>query len=418
MAAARSLLFLRRSSLAAAAATVGETSGTTALSSLRGAESFAFSRPFSSDAVKSTETLDESSSAAAANWTESAPRDNLKSRIFRLRLPKRSATVVIDKWVREGNRVEVSQLRDISSELRKLGRYKHALEISEWMVSHDEFKLADSDYANRIDLMMRVFGIDAAERYFEGLPASAKSNDSYTALLHSYAGAKLVDKAEELYERMKESGLPVKAITYNEMMTLYISMGQVEKVSSIVDDMKRQKIAPDLYSYNLWISSLAAGLDVGGIQSILNEMIQDPSCDEDWRRYIDLVSIYIASGQLENLGADPDAESELGVSQRQWISYDFLVMLHTGLGNKDKVDLVWKALQMTRQKIAGRSYICILSSYLILGHMKEAGEVIDKWKQSASSVLDKASCDRLVDAFAKTGFGEKSEALVTVLKQK
>ncbi|GAB2223336.1 hypothetical protein Droror1_Dr00017477 [Drosera rotundifolia] len=99
--------------VAGSAAAVGETYDTIALSSLHGVEAFAFSRLFSFDAVKSMKTLDESSSAAAANWTESASRDDLRSRIFRLRLPKRSATVVINKWVREGNRVEVSQLRDI-----------------------------------------------------------------------------------------------------------------------------------------------------------------------------------------------------------------------------------------------------------------------------------------------------------------
>jgi len=64
------------------------------------------------------------------------------------------------------------------------------LQISEWMVSHEEYELSDSDYAVRIDLMTKVFGIDAAERYFEGLPPATKTTETYTALLHSYAGAK------------------------------------------------------------------------------------------------------------------------------------------------------------------------------------------------------------------------------------
>ncbi|GAB2292022.1 hypothetical protein Dimus_026270 [Dionaea muscipula] len=471
MAAPRSLLLsLRRS---ASAAGGGTSSGNT-FSFLRGADTFAIKYQYSSDALRSTETLDESLSS-----TESSP-DDLKSRIFRLRLPKRSATVVIDKWVSEGNQLTISQLRSISMELRGSRRYKHALEdashpiglvlnrlgilcgcwttkamvqdnsgtavilptsdlamlgigilmhcagppfidltlwISEWMVTHGEFQLADSDYADRIDLMTKVFGIDAAERYFQSLPPAAKSNETCTALLHSYAGAKLTDKAEELYKRIKDSGLPFKAITYNEMMTLYMSLGQVEKVSFIVEDMKCQKVVLDLFSFNLWISSCAADLDVGRIQTILDEMIQDPSCDEDWRRYINLVNIYITSGQLENLGSDSHAESELVITQREWISYDFLILLHAGFGNKDKVDTIWKALRMTGQKMSGRNYICILSSYLMLDHMKEVGEVIDQWKQSTATLFDKSSCDRLIDAFAKAGFSEKSEAFVTVLNQ-
>ena len=53
-----------------------------------------------------------------------------------------------------------------------------SLQISEWMVAHDEYELSDSDYAVQIDLMTKVFGIDAAEQYFEGLPLSAKTSET------------------------------------------------------------------------------------------------------------------------------------------------------------------------------------------------------------------------------------------------
>ena len=55
--------------------------------------------------------------------------DDLRSRIFRLRLPKRSATNILQKWVLEGNTIVVSELRDISKELRRSERFKHALEV-------------------------------------------------------------------------------------------------------------------------------------------------------------------------------------------------------------------------------------------------------------------------------------------------
>ena len=116
--------------------------------------------------------------------------------------------------------------------------------------------------ATRIDLMTKVFGIDSAERYFDGLPITAKTSETYTALLHSYARVKLLEKAEELYERIKESSLSFTALPYNEMMTLYLSVGQVEKVSLVVEELKRQKVAPDIFTYNLWISSCAATLNI------------------------------------------------------------------------------------------------------------------------------------------------------------
>ncbi|KAL7002996.1 hypothetical protein U1Q18_004154 [Sarracenia purpurea var. burkii] len=346
--------------------------------------------------------------------------DDLKSRVFRIRLPKRSATSVLQNWVSEGRNITISDLRCISRELRKSRRFKHALEISEWMTSHEEFELSNSDYAVRIDLITKVFGIDAAERYFEGLPLIAKTGETYTALIHSYAGVKLTEKAEDLYESAKEANLSLSALTYNEIMTLYMSVGQVEKVSSVIEELKRQKVAPDLFTYNLWISSCAATMDIDSVRRILEEMARDSGSNEGWVRYADLANIYITLGHLMNARPNNSlVESEKGIiTQREWITYDFLIILYAGLGSKDKLDQIWKSLRMTKQKMTSRNYLCILSSYLVLGHLREAGEVIDLWKQSAATDFDLSTCVRLLKAFTDAGLIEASKNLGRLLTEK
>ncbi|TYI45734.1 hypothetical protein E1A91_D13G058500v1 [Gossypium mustelinum] len=290
-----------------------------------------------------------------------------------------------------------------------------SLQISEWMVSHEEYKLSDTDYAIRIDLMTKVFGIDAAERYFEDLPLTAKTSETYTALLHSYAAAKLTEKAEELYERIKGSKLSFSALLYNEIMTLYMSVGQVEKVSSVVEELKRQKVEPDIFTYNLWISSCAAALNIDQVQRILNEMRCDSGCNDDWQRYINLVNIYVTASCLTSADSISPIEIEKGITQREWITYDFLVMLYAGLGNKDKIDQIWKSLRMTKQKMTSRNYICILSSYLILGHMKEVGEVFNQWKQLTTTEFDISACNSVLSAFEDAGLMEKANDLHMLL---
>ncbi|XP_057978195.1 pentatricopeptide repeat-containing protein At5g09450, mitochondrial [Malania oleifera] len=362
-----------------------------------------------------TEHLEESTNST---WSDGGENDDLKSRIFRLRLPKRSATNVLQRWVHEGNRITLSELRHISKELRKSQRHKHALEISEWMVTHEEFELSDSDFADRIELMSKVFGINAAERYFEGLPLTAKTCETYTALLHSFAGAKLTEKAEELYERIKESNLLFSALTYNEMMTLYMSVGQVEKVSSVVEELKRQKIAPDLFTYNLWISSCAATLNIEGVRRILDEMSCDSSSNEGWVRYINLANIYVTASQLVNSGPNSIVDSEKGITQREWITYDFLILLFAGLGNKDKINQIWASMKMTKQKMTGRNYASIISSYLMLGHMKEVEEVIDQWKLSTTVDFNTSICRSIMKSFSEIGLTENAEAFRLLLIEK
>ncbi|KAI3805083.1 hypothetical protein L1987_27125 [Smallanthus sonchifolius] len=372
----------------------------------------------SSIASKSAIVYDESPVSVPEEESDGGG-DDLKSRIFRLRLPKRSATNVIEKWINEGNRITIHDLRKISKELRRSHRFKHALELSEWMVSHEEFDLSDSDYAFRIDLLTKVFGIDAAERYFESLPPNAKTTESYTALLHSYAASKLTSKAEDLYERMKESNLPLTAITYNELMTLYMSVGEVEKVSSVVQELKSRNVSPDIYTFNLWISSCASSMNIDEVRDILDEMSgHEAGTSESLARYVKLVKIYLASGQLVNSEVNSVVESEKGITQREWITYDFLIILHSALVNKGTLDQIWKSLRMTNQKMISRNYACILSSYLMLGCFNEVEEVISQWNTSATTDFDVSVCDRIVKAFQEVGLIEKAEAFRVLLSEK
>ncbi|XP_047983832.1 pentatricopeptide repeat-containing protein At5g09450, mitochondrial [Salvia hispanica] len=380
---------------------------------VRGSRTLSRSISSSIEAVK-----EESVAAAPEEAVVEYVEDDLKSRIFRLRLPKRSVTNVLEKWVAEGRAIPLSDLRSISRDLRRSRRFKHALEISEWIVSHEEYQISDSDYAVRIDLMTQVFGIDAAERYFEALPSSAKTSETYTALLHCYAGSKLVEKAEALYERMKRENLSLSAITFNELMTLYMSVGQLEKVSLIVRDMKCQNVAPDLFTYNLWVSSCAAALDLDEARRILDTMIADPGCDESWIRYQKLAKLYITSTQLVSSDSSSLVESEKGITQRELISYDFLIILYGGLGSKDKLDQIWKSLRMTGQKMTGRNYVCVLASYLMLGYLEDVGEIVEQWKQPATSEFNSTMCNKLAAAFEEIGMADTAAGFRRILREK
>uniref|UniRef100_A0A6N2LZ80 Uncharacterized protein n=1 Tax=Salix viminalis TaxID=40686 RepID=A0A6N2LZ80_SALVM len=165
----------------------------------------------------------------------------------------------------KGNAVSASELRHISKELRMSQRFKHALEvrlmlifcsfwkffrypflldaykrqhnwwvdialklknlclnISEWMVTHEEFELSDTDHASRIDLMTKVFGVDAAERYFDSLPLAAKTTET-TLLSSTLCCSKMIE---------------------SEMMIKLSFSSHLEKVSQVVEELKHQKVAP------------------------------------------------------------------------------------------------------------------------------------------------------------------------------
>jgi pentatricopeptide repeat protein len=195
------------------------------------------------------------------------------------------------------------------------------------MKTHHESDLSENDYGMRIDLITKVFGANAAEDFFEKLPPEAKSLEAYTALLHSYARSKMTDKAERLFERMKDANLSIDVLVYNEMMTLYISVGELDKVPTVAEELKRANVSPDLFTYNLRVSAAAASMDLEVFKGILDEMSKDPNSNKGWTLYRNLASIYVDATQLVSSG-NSLVESETKISQREWITYDFLVLLH------------------------------------------------------------------------------------------
>ena len=111
-------------------------------------------------------------------------------------------------------------------------------------------------------------------------------------------------------------------------------------------------------------------------------------------------------------------ETEKRITQRQWITYDFLIILYGGLGSKDKLDQIWNSLGMTKQKMISRNYMCIISSYLMLGLTKEVGEVIDQWKQSTTTDFDMLACKKIMVAFRDMGLAEIANNLNMILIEK
>ncbi|XP_062225788.1 pentatricopeptide repeat-containing protein At5g09450, mitochondrial-like [Phragmites australis] len=371
--------------------------------------------PFSVVLTLSPAAAGDDDGGAGAGQEEN---DDLRSRIFRLGLAKRSATAALEKWAGEGRAAPAAEeLRRIARDLRRARRYKHALEVADWMKTHHESDLSESDYGMRIDLITKVFGANAAEDFFEKLPPGAKSLEAHTALLHSYARSKMTDKAERLFERMKDANMSMDVLVYNEMMTLYISVGELDKVQVVAEELKRQNVSPDLFTYNLRISAATASMDFEGFKGILDEMSKDPNSNEGWALYRNLAAMYVDASQLV-CSRNPLVEAEAKISQRDWITYDFLVILHTGLGNRERIKDIWKSMLMTSQRMTSRNYICVLSSHLMCGQLKDAGEIVDQWQRSKAPEFDISACNRLLDAFLTAGFTDTANSFRELMLQK
>ncbi|XP_039145919.1 pentatricopeptide repeat-containing protein At4g02820, mitochondrial isoform X1 [Dioscorea cayenensis subsp. rotundata] len=333
-------------------------------------------------------------------------KDTLGRRLLKLIYPKRSAVVVLRKWAEEGKSIQKYQLSRVVRELRKYKRFKHALEICEWMRTQNDIKLLPGDYALHLDLIAKVRGLASAEKFFEDLPERMKGQSTSSALLHTYAQNNLPMKAESLMKEMSVNGLLRCSLPYNHMMSLYLSRGELEKIPKVVEELKRNT-SPNEVTYNLWLRSYAVKDDAEGAEKVFLEM-RTRKIAADWVTYSTMASIYIKANLLEK-AKEALKKMEMKVTRKERSGYCSLLSLHASLSNRDEVDRIWNKMKSLFRKMSDFEYKCMLSSLTKLDDIKEAENIYSEW-ESMSGTGDSRVPNILLAFYTKNGMMEKAES--------
>ncbi|KAK9161175.1 hypothetical protein Syun_007516 [Stephania yunnanensis] len=344
---------------------------------------------------------------AATTGRGGGGRETLGKQLLSLVYPKRSAVVAIRKWKEQGRGVRKYELNRVVRELRKLKRYRHALEICEWMKLQQDIQLLPGDYAVHLDLVAKVHGLASAEKFFEDLPEAMVANATSHALLHTYVRNNMSAKAEALMKKMSESGLLNSPLPYNHMLSLYISNGQLEKVPAVIHALKKNT-SPDVVTYNLWLDVCASQNDVENAENVLLEL-RKSKVDADWVTYSTLTSLYVKNDLLEKASCTLK-EMEKRVTRKARIAYSSLLSLHTSLGDKDGVYGTWKKIKSTFRKMNDAEYTCFIASLVKLEELEKAEEVYAEW-ESLSGTGDSRVSNILLAAYINKDEMDKADDL-------
>lgn len=172
--------------------------------------------------------------------TSPATNQTLQSWIESAIHQKADISTALAQWRKQGgNQSNPSLVRGIVEKLSDSQRFRHALEVSDWMIKQNICNLVPEDFAGRFHLIEKVLGLEEAEKFFESVPKNLRGESIYTALLNSYArrsGREALDKAESTFKKMRELGLLLRSSPYNSMTWLYSSLGNRDKVDEILRD--------------------------------------------------------------------------------------------------------------------------------------------------------------------------------------
>ncbi|KAI3499115.1 hypothetical protein L1887_34908 [Cichorium endivia] len=334
----------------------------------------------------------------------------LYHRLVRFREP--SVVPVLDQWVGEGRPVDQEDLHKIIKQLRKFSRYKHALQICQWMNDKPYLDVSHKSISVELDLISKVYGLKQAEEFFNKIPNNLRVWQVYGALLNCYAEAKSLEKAESTMQKMRDLGYS-HSLTYNVMMGLYSTMLKYEKLDLLMDEMEQKGIHLDKFTYGIRLNAYAKTLEIPKMEKLLLKMEADPEIQMEWHAYTTAANGYLKAGDQENLEKAvillKKSEYLIRPSQKK-IAYEILLTLYASAGRKSDVYRVW-GLYKNMGKFYNHGYLCMMSSLAKLDCIDDVAKLYDEW-ESGRVYFDYQIPNLVITVYCKKKLLEKAEGLV------
>ncbi|CAI9763158.1 unnamed protein product [Fraxinus pennsylvanica] len=319
--------------------------------------------------------------------TQLKKANSLFSTVSKLRITPDSETSIantLDDWVNQGKPVKRFDIINLINYFRNRTNYRSALQLSNWM-ENSKIEMNNADRAIRIDLLGKIEGLDSAEKYFNSLQVSAKSNKTYGALLNCYCKEKILDRALEIFEKMKVLSY-TSTLNYNNMLSLHWNMDRPDKVLLLVQEMEEKNIAADIYTYNLLINSYASLKDIDAIEGVLEKMKRN-KVKYDWFTCGNLATIYVHSGLYEKANAVLEEMEKLkNQSDSEGLQNHLThIKLYSQMNNLPGVNRAWESLKSTFPTPNNLSYLFMLQALSKLGDLEALKKCYKEWESSCSN---------------------------------
>lgn len=349
-------------------------------------------------------------------YTNRVNKETLYTKISPLGNPNLDLTPELDNWIQKGNKVRFAELQRIILDFRRRKRYSQALQVSEWMNTRNVCVFTPTEHAIQLDLIGKVHGFVNAERYFMNLDEQNKTDKTYGALLHCYVRQRQTDKALSHLQIMKDMGVAVSPLTYNDIMSLYSCAGQHEKTYEVLTEMKKDGITPDIFSYKICINSYGVMSDIEGMERVLQEMESQPHIVMDWVAYATVGNHFITAGLKDKANIALN-KAEAFLDNKNGIGHNHLITLHARLGNTSDVFRMWDLMKIVCKRCINKDYIVMLDTLAKLGEFTKAEELIEEWEASGNC-YDFRVQDALIIGYCNASMYDKAKGMLEKLVDK
>jgi pentatricopeptide repeat protein len=256
------------------------------------------------------------------------------------------------------------------------------LQLHEWFEKSKVLEFGERDYASRVDLTAKVYGLQKAEQYIEKIPAPHRGEIVYRTLLANCVHEANVNKAEKVFNKMKDLGLPITVFSFNQLVLLYKRVDK-KKIADVLAMMEKENVKPSLFSYKLLVDAKGAARDIEGMEKVVEQM-ETEGVEPDLMFQATIARHYIFDGQREKAEAllESMEGDDINTNRAAW---KILLPLYAFLGKNHDVERIWSVCKDNPRL---EECLSAIEAFGRLGNVEEAEKVFEdmlvKWKTLSS----------------------------------
>ncbi|CAN6180519.1 unnamed protein product [Urochloa humidicola] len=288
---------------------------------------------------------------------------------------------VLDAWVKAGNCLERSEVLLVLFHLRKQRLYNKALKFMDWIERRKLLNFEERDYASHLDLVARNHGLEAAQKYMERVPEPFRNEVLYETLIVNCVCLDDVQKAEQVFNEIRELSLPLTVSACNQMILLYKRVAR-SKVADILLLMEKENIKFSRFTYKLMIDLKGQSNDILGMESVLN-MMKDNGLQPDFSTQTMVAKFYISGGLTEK-AEEVIRAMEVYVNTSRDATRS-LLDLYAILGRPDDVERIWNSY--TTPKL--EDFLAAIEAWSKLGRIEQVEETFEALVKTSPKLTSK-----------------------------
>ncbi|KAJ8900795.1 hypothetical protein NDN08_000095 [Rhodosorus marinus] len=156
--------------------------------------------------------------------------------------------------------------------------------------------------SNQEGVVEDVADIVRIEAIVEAVSSSSLESSSlhtFAMIMTAFARARMVDHAEALFMRLKESGLIFNRVVYNALIDANVKSNRMDRALEVMEEMRICGLGPNATSYANVMLGYAVFGDIKVVQHLLDEMTSRDSVQPNISNYNALALAHVRRGEFE-----------------------------------------------------------------------------------------------------------------------